>query len=37
MFFEPGGIGVLSEDAEGFCRCLGEILFDILLEVDDER
>ena len=37
MFSEGGGVGVLNKDAEEFCGCLGEILFDILLEVDGER
>ena len=36
MFSEGGGIGVLNEDAEELRGCLGEIFFDILLEVDDE-
>ena len=36
VFSEGGGVGVLNEDAEEFRGRLGEIFFDILLEVDDE-
>ena len=35
MFFEGGDGGVPNEDAEEFRGCLGEILLDILLEVDE--
>jgi len=37
VFPEGGGIGVLNEDTEKFRGCFGEVLFDILLDVDDER
>ena len=37
MLSEGGGIGVLDEDAEEFRGRFGEIFFDILLDVDDER
>ena len=37
VFSEGGGVGVLNEDEKEFCGCLGEISFDILLEVDDEH
>ena len=37
VFSEGGGVGVLNEDAEELRRRLGEILLDILLDVDDER
>lgn len=37
VFSKGGGVGVLNENAEELRGRLAEILFDILLDIDDER